>query len=72
MMDKQKGDWIFECNICGKVLETDQADIYPERQDEWLKAERVFNKGQALFERFGGMNHDRAVWDDEYPYLVQR
>ncbi len=27
MMDKQKGDWIFACDICGKTLETDQADF---------------------------------------------
>lgn len=27
MMDKQKGDFVFECDVCGKVLETDQADF---------------------------------------------
>ena len=27
MMDKQKGDFIFECDSCGKVLQTDQADF---------------------------------------------
>jgi len=27
MMDKQKGDYVFECDVCGKVLETDQADF---------------------------------------------
>jgi hypothetical protein len=27
MMDKQKGDFIFECDNCSAVLETDQADF---------------------------------------------
>jgi hypothetical protein len=27
MMDKQHGDYIFECNICGSTLTTDQADF---------------------------------------------
>jgi hypothetical protein len=27
MMDKQKGDFIFECDGCSAVLETDQADF---------------------------------------------
>lgn len=27
MMDKQKGDWIFSCDVCGQVLETEQADF---------------------------------------------
>ncbi len=27
MMDKQHGDYIFECNLCPRVLETDQADF---------------------------------------------
>ena len=27
MMDKQKGDFVFECDNCGAALETDQADF---------------------------------------------
>lgn len=27
MMDKQHGDYIFKCNVCGKTLETGQADF---------------------------------------------
>lgn len=38
-----------------------------QREQEWLKAGQVFRKGQALFEKFGGMNHDRAALYDRYP-----
>lgn len=27
MMDKQKGDFVFECDSCGQSLETEQADF---------------------------------------------
>ncbi len=27
MMDRQKGDFVFECDVCGSVLETYQADF---------------------------------------------
>jgi hypothetical protein len=27
MLDRQKGDIVFECNACGDVLETNQADF---------------------------------------------
>lgn len=27
MIDKQKGDFVFNCDVCGKTLETDQADF---------------------------------------------
>ena len=38
--------------------------------EAWVKAEEVYRRGQALFRRFGGMNHDRADWNDKYPHMA--
>lgn len=54
------------CTKPGWILES----IRDEKQDDWVKAGEVFQRGQALFRKFGGMNYDRAEWNDTYPHMV--
>lgn len=54
------------CSKSGYILD----NIREERVAEWVKAEEVFRKGHALFLGLGGLNHDRAEWNDKYPHMA--
>lgn len=56
------------CTRRGEFLE----GIRDSKQDEWVKANEIFRKGFALFEKLGGLSEDRAAWNDKYPHMAVR